>query len=80
MIAAAGAVWIGIRNNWAGVVNTATAFFTIFLFFRLVDLWWKWMPKYLFFLVLGLTALLILMILRRLRKAVPHMMVSGERT
>ncbi|HEK0005788.1 TPA: DUF2157 domain-containing protein, partial [Pseudomonas aeruginosa] len=29
--------------------------------------WWEAMPKYLFFLVLGLSALLILLVLRRLR-------------
>jgi uncharacterized membrane protein len=67
VIAAAGAVWIGIRNNWAGVVNTGTAFFTIFLFFRLVDLWWKWMPKYLFFLLIGLVAIGLVAVFKRVR-------------
>ena len=67
VIAAAGAVWIGIRNNWAGVVNAGTAFFTIFLFFRLVDLWWNWMPKYLFFLLIGLIAIALVAVFKRLR-------------
>jgi hypothetical protein len=38
------------------------------------------MPKYLFFLVLGLTAVLILLVLRRLRKAIPTMAVGAERS
>jgi uncharacterized membrane protein len=29
--------------------------------------WWESMPKYLFFLVLGLTAVLLLLVLRRFR-------------
>jgi Predicted membrane protein (DUF2157) len=67
VMAAAAAVWIGIRNNWTGVVNTGTAFFTIFLFFRLVDLWWNWMPKYLFFLLIGLIAIALVAVFKRLR-------------
>jgi len=65
--AAAGAVWIGIRRNWTGVVNTGTAFFTIFLFFRLIDWWWSWMPKYLFFLLIGLVAIGLVAVFKRLR-------------
>ena len=60
-------VWIGIRRNWTGVVNTGTAFFTIFLFFRLIDWWWDWMPKYLFFLLIGLVALSLVAVFKRLR-------------
>lgn len=67
VVAAAAAVWIGIRQSWTGVVNTGTAFFTIFLFFRLVDWWWDWMPKYLFFLVIGLVAIGLVAVFKRLR-------------
>jgi uncharacterized membrane protein len=76
----AAAVWFGARRHWPAVVNTGVTFFVIFLYTKLFDWWWETMPKYLFFLVLGLTALLILLILRRLRKAVPDMTVGGERT
>jgi uncharacterized membrane protein len=65
--AAAVAVWIGIRQNWTGVVNTGTAFFAIFLFFRLIDWWWNWMPKYLFFLLIGLVAIGLVALFKRLR-------------
>jgi uncharacterized membrane protein len=67
VVAAGLAVWIGIRQNWTGVVNTGTAFFTIFLFFRLIDWWWDWMPKYLFFLLIGLVAIGLVAVFKRLR-------------
>lgn len=67
VVAAAAAVWIGIRRNWTGVVNVGTAFFTIFLFFRLIDWWWDWMPKYLFFLLIGMVALGLVAVFKRLR-------------
>lgn len=62
-----GAIWLGIRRHWSEVVNTGVTFFVIFLYTKFYDWWWESMPKYLFFLVLGLTAVLILVILRRLR-------------
>lgn len=65
----AAAIWLGVRRHWPEVINTGTTFFVIFLYTKFYDWWWKIMPKYLFFLVLGLTALLILFVLRRLRKA-----------
>jgi len=67
VVAAAGSVWIGVRKNWTGVINTGTAFFTIFLFFRLIDWWWDWMPKYLFFLLIGLVAIGLVAVFKRLR-------------
>jgi len=67
VVAAAGTVWVGIRQNWTGLVNAGTAFFTIFLFFRLVDWWWEWMPKYLFFLMIGLVAIGLVAVFKRLR-------------
>jgi len=59
--------WLGVRRGWAHVVTTSVTFFLIFLYTKFFDWWWNWMPKYLFFLVLGLTAVLFLVILRRLR-------------
>jgi len=67
VVAAAATVWIGIRRNLTGVVNIGTAFFTIFLFFRLIDWWWDWMPKYIFFLLIGLVALGLVAVFKRLR-------------
>jgi hypothetical protein len=53
----------------AGHVNTGITFFVIFLYTKFFDWWWATMPKWLFFLVLGLAAILILLVLKRLRRA-----------
>ena len=66
-VVSAAAVWLGLRQQWPEVVNTSTGFFVVFLYTKFYDWWWEIMPKYLFFLVLGLTALLALFVLRRLR-------------
>jgi uncharacterized membrane protein len=63
----AGAIWLGVRREWNHVVNTGIIFFLVFLYTKFFDWWWDIMPKYLFFLVLGLTAVLFLVVLRRLR-------------
>jgi len=61
------AIWLGARRHWPEVVNTGLIFFVIFLYTKFFDWWWEIMPKYLFFLVLGLTAILFILVLRRLR-------------
>lgn len=65
------AIWVGARREWPEVVNTGVTFFVIFLFTKFYDWWWEIMPKYLFFLVVGLTAILFILVLRRLRGARP---------
>ncbi len=67
-------VWLGLRRQWGEVTNTGVTFFVIFLYTKFYDWWWETMPKYLFFLVVGLTAVLFLFILKRLRTS------SQERT
>ena len=66
----ASAIWLGIKRGWAEVVNTGNVFFTLFLYTKFFDWWWDWMPKYLFFLVIGLSAILILLVFKRLRTTV----------
>ncbi|MDH4580601.1 DUF2157 domain-containing protein [Pseudomonas sp. BN415] len=73
---AALAIWLGNRRDWPEVVHTSLLFFVLFLYIKLFDWWWAVMPKYLFFLVLGLVAVLILLVLGRLRR--PHK--GGQRT
>ncbi len=68
-VASALVIWLGARREWPEVVNTGLTFFVIFLYTKFFDWWWEVMPKYLFFLVLGLCAVLILLVLRRLRRA-----------
>ena len=68
-VASALAVWLGTKRNLPHIVNTGVAFFVIFLYTKIYDWWWEIMPKYLFFLVLGLISLLLLFVLRRVRRA-----------
>lgn len=60
-------IWLGIRVGYPHVVNTGVTFFVVLLYTKFYDWWWEIMPKYLFFLVVGLTAVLFLFVLRRLR-------------
>jgi hypothetical protein len=57
----------GLRLGAASLVNLGAAGFGVFLFTRLQAWWWEWMPKYLFFLVLGLIAFGLLLVFRRIR-------------
>jgi uncharacterized membrane protein len=63
----AAAMWLGARRHWPEVVNTGLTFFVIFLYTKFYDWWWEIMPKYLFFLVIGLSAVLLLVVFKRLR-------------
>ena len=67
-VGSAAVIWFGARRRYPAVVNTGMTFFVIFLYTKFFDWWWKDMPKYLFFLVLGLTAVLFLVVLQRIRR------------
>ncbi len=61
------AIYIGIKKELKEVVTSGNIFFTIFLYTKFYDWFWEWMPKYLFFLIIGISAILILIILKRYR-------------
>ena len=61
------AIGLGLRRQWTETANTGVVFFVIFLYTKFYDWWWELLPKYLFFLILGLTALLVLLVMKRLR-------------
>ena len=63
----AAGIWFGIRAGWREVVQVATGFLVIFAFAKCFDWWWEWMPRYLFFLLLGGLAVAVLVVLGRLR-------------
>jgi uncharacterized membrane protein len=67
LAATAGAITIGVRRHWNETVNLGSVFFALMLLTRLADWWWDWMPGYLFFLVIGLLAVGLILVFRRIR-------------
>ena len=63
------AIWLGVKRQWGAVTNTGNVFFILFLYTKFFDWWWQWMPKYIFFFILGLSALLALMVFKRIRSS-----------
>ena len=63
-------IGLGIRRHWPEVTNTGNTFFVIFLYTKFYDWWWEIMPKYLFFLIIGLTAILFLIVFKRMHGAI----------
>ncbi|MCW8831602.1 MAG: DUF2157 domain-containing protein [Gammaproteobacteria bacterium] len=66
-VISAGLIVLGIRQHWPDTINTGNAFFVLFLYTKMFDWWWDIMPKYLFFLVIALSSLLMLFIYKRIR-------------
>lgn len=59
---------IGIRWTWQESYKIGTFFFIIFLYSKVLS-WWteEWLPSYLFFLLIGLIAVLCLLVFKRLQ-------------
>jgi uncharacterized membrane protein len=74
----AAAIWLGVRREWPETVNTGTVFFVIFLYTKFYDWWWEIVPKFVFFLIIGLTAILFILVMKRLRAA-PQSIQEGTR-
>jgi uncharacterized membrane protein len=68
-LSGAAAVCAGARTQWAVTTVVGTMFLVVLLYVKFFDWWWDWMPKWLFFLVLGGVAIGILLLLRRLQAA-----------
>ena len=60
-------IWLGIRGRLREVTNLSCTFCVIYLYTKFFDWWWDWMPKYLFFFILGSIAVGLLLLLKRLR-------------
>lgn len=67
MAVTAAAIWLGARRGFTNLVNLAASFFVLFLYCRLFQWWWDWMPKYLFFLIIGGISLGLLAVFRKVR-------------
>ncbi|MDH4131026.1 MAG: DUF2157 domain-containing protein [Gemmatimonadota bacterium] len=66
-IVIAGLVAWAIRRDQRLVMQIGAAGAVLYLFMRLVDWFWDWVPQWLFFLLVGGFALAVLLVLRRLR-------------
>jgi uncharacterized membrane protein len=66
-LASAGAIAIGLNRDWPDTTNIGAASFVVFLYTKFYQWWWDWMPAYLFFFIVGATAIAIILVLRRLR-------------
>jgi len=58
---------VGLRRESRSITIIGTAFLSMFLLFRLQDWFWDYLPKWLFFLLVGFLAVLVLLLLRQLR-------------
>lgn len=67
MVLSAGVIVHGLRLGRSGLVSLGAVAFVVFLYVRLYSWWWHWMPKYLFFFLIGLVAIGLLVLFRRLR-------------
>lgn len=65
-VLAALATWAGVRRGESETTNIGAGAFVLFLYVKLFQWWWDWMPKWAFFLVLGLVAVGLLLLMRRL--------------
>lgn len=67
-LSSAAVIVLGIRREAGKLFNLGAVFFMLFLYTKIFDWWWDWMPKWLFFLVVGLVAVGFLLLLGRLRR------------
>lgn len=64
---AGGFIAWGIKRGWNDVINTGATMFTLFFYTKIFDWFWDLIPRYLFFILIGLISLLILVVFKRLR-------------
>lgn len=60
------AIGLGIRRGEPESTNLGSGFFALLLYVKLVDWWWRWLPRWAFFLAVGLVTVTLLLALRRL--------------
>ena len=67
-------IWFGVRRGLSETTNLASGFFMILLYIKFIQWWWDWMPKWIFFLILGAVAIGLLLVMRKL-----HAMTTRRR-
>lgn len=66
-VLSATAIAVGVARRWLETAALGCLFFIVALFTKFADWWWESMPRYLFFLVIGLTSLALLWVFGRVR-------------
>lgn len=77
-VTSAALIAFGLRKHNGQLMLLGNVFFAVFLCNKFFDWWWDWMPKSLFFLVIGLTAILALTIFNRLRKWQQQLIIESN--
>jgi uncharacterized membrane protein len=70
LVLAAALAWAGARRARPEVSAVASVAFVVFLYLKLYDWWWTVLPRWVFFLLLGVVAVACLLVLRRLHALV----------
>ncbi len=68
LLLSAATIWLGIRNHWPALTNVGVGALLVNLYLRFFQWWWDWLPRPLFFLLLGLVSVAVLLLLMRLRR------------
>ena len=66
-VLAALATALGVTRSWPEVTGIAAGVFVLLLYVKLYDWWWASLPRWVFFLLLGLVAVAVLVLLRLVR-------------
>ncbi len=66
-VLAGGVIVFGLRTAWMEGVYLGALGFIVLLYTKFFQWWWDWMPAYLFFLIVGLVAVGMILVLRRVR-------------
>jgi hypothetical protein len=67
LAASAAVILLGVRRGWRECVAGGATAFILLALVKSVDWLWDWIPRWLYFLLLGLAALCVVLVLRRVR-------------
>ena len=68
--ASAAAIALGLSRDWPETTNIGAGSFVVFLYTKFYQWWWDWMPAYLFFLIVGVIAMALIVVLKRVRASI----------
>ena len=66
-VVAGATIGLSVRAKWKEGIYLGAAGMVVLLYTKFYQWWWDWMPAYLFFLIVGVVAIAMILLLRRLR-------------